>query len=429
MSFTSASAPAGTGERWVDVYLSAAGRAISTCGDFLAATALVLALQSRGAGGYAVAALLLAAAVPPVVLAPVTGRLADRVDSRVLLVVTGLAQALICVALAYTDNTAALIGLSALLAAGLAVTQPTLQALLPAMVARPHLPKAMALGQTANSIGGLLAPVLGGVLFGAFGLRIPLLVNAVSFLAIAALGLLLRTRRNARPTPGAAAAPVATEGAPAWRLRGDALLLPLIVLTGAVIAVVSAANVIEVFFVRADLHASTTVYGLVSAIWLATMMAGAWLLAKAKLADSGVAAVMLGALALTCAVFGVIALVPNVGWLIPCYVLGGILNGCLNTALGVLLGSRVPPAVRGRAFARVGAVANGANAAGYLLGGALLGVLAARPTIALVGAAGLLVAVVFAGPTVRAIARQRAGERAIAAPATPARVPAPVPAG
>jgi hypothetical protein len=84
--------------------------------------------------------------------------------------------------------------------------------------------------------------------------------------------------------------------------------------------------------------------------------------------------------------------------------------------------------VRGRAFARVGAVANGANAAGYLLGGALLSVLAARPTIALVGAGGLLVTVVCAAPTVRAIAKARAGERA-AAPVPSTVEPAPVPAG
>src|SRR5882724_4786651 len=74
MSFTSEPA-----SRWGDVYLATGARAVSVCGDFLAATALVLALQQRGAGSVAIAAILIAAAVPPVVLAPWTGRLADRV--------------------------------------------------------------------------------------------------------------------------------------------------------------------------------------------------------------------------------------------------------------------------------------------------------------------------------------------------------------
>ncbi len=407
MSFTSAStAPAGTGERWVDVYLSAAGRAISTCGDYLAATALLLALLARGNGSYAVAAILLAAAVPPVVLAPLTGRLVDRVDSRLLLITTGLAQAAICVALAYASSTVLIVALAALLAAGLAVTQPTLSALLPAMVSRASLPKASALGQTAASLGSLLAPVLGGLLFGTFGLRVPLLVDAASFLAIAALGLVLRTRRNGEPGARTAAG----DAAPAadWRLRGDPLLFPLIALAGAVIALVSAVNVVDVFFVRGELHATATEYGLISASWVAAMMVGAVLLAKFKLADAGTATVLFGALAATCAVVACIALVPNLGWLIPALAIGGALNGCLNTALGVLLGSRIPAVARGRAYARVGAVANGANAAGYLLGGVLLSVLAVRPTLAIAGLGGLAVAGIFAAPTLRAIARERA---------------------
>src|SRR2546426_1008698 len=110
MSFTS---------RWTDVYLAAGARAISTCGDFLAATALVLALQERGAGSGAVAAVLVAAAIPPVVLARWTGRLADRVDSRLLLVGAGLAQAAVCLALAYVSGTAAVVALVGVLGCGL----------------------------------------------------------------------------------------------------------------------------------------------------------------------------------------------------------------------------------------------------------------------------------------------------------------------
>src|SRR5262245_49605051 len=133
MSFTS---PDTATDRWRDVYLAAVARAVSTCGDFLAATALVLTLQQRGAGGWAVAAILLAAAVPLAVLAPLTGRLADRVDSRLLLVCTGIVQAWICLALVYASSTVAIVALVAALGTGLAITQPTLSALVPEMVGR-----------------------------------------------------------------------------------------------------------------------------------------------------------------------------------------------------------------------------------------------------------------------------------------------------
>src|ERR1700704_2930962 len=90
-------------DRWADVYLATIARAVSTCGDFLAAIALVIALQTRGSGGFAVAALLVAAAAPPTVLAPLTGRLVDRVDSRRLLVVVTLAEAAVCTLLAFVS--------------------------------------------------------------------------------------------------------------------------------------------------------------------------------------------------------------------------------------------------------------------------------------------------------------------------------------
>src|SRR4051812_23216563 len=103
MSFTSEPS------RWPDVYVVAGCRGISVCGDFLAATTLALVLQHAGHGGLAVSGLMLAAAVPLALLAPLAGRLADRVDSRTVLVVAGLAQALICLALAFTTQPAVII--------------------------------------------------------------------------------------------------------------------------------------------------------------------------------------------------------------------------------------------------------------------------------------------------------------------------------
>ncbi|HEX6869609.1 MAG TPA: MFS transporter, partial [Micromonosporaceae bacterium] len=97
MSFTSAHPP-----RWRDVTIAATARAASYCGDMLAATALALSLQSRGDNGYGVAALMAAATLPLALFAPLAGRLADRIDSRTLLVAAGLVQAGVCAVLAYT---------------------------------------------------------------------------------------------------------------------------------------------------------------------------------------------------------------------------------------------------------------------------------------------------------------------------------------
>ena len=183
-----------------DVYLAAGARGVSQLGDFLAATSLVLALQERGASSYAVAAVLAAAALPPVVLAPLAGRVVDRFDSRVILTSVGVAQAVCCALMAYVRSPWLLVVLAALLAAGLAFTTPTFSALLPDMAGRDGIGRAMAISQTAGSIGSLAGPALAGVLVGLYGLQVPLLIDAASFLAVVGAGLLLRTRRVVVPS-------------------------------------------------------------------------------------------------------------------------------------------------------------------------------------------------------------------------------------
>lgn len=399
-----------SGSRWPDVFLASGARAISSCGDFLAATALVLALQERGAGSVAVAAVLIAAAVPPVVLARWTGRLADKVDSRIILVTAGLVQAAVCVALAFVSGTVAIVALVAVLGCGLAVTQPTLAALLPAMVVPADLPKASAVAQTANSIGLLVAPALGGILMGQFGLRVPLLLDAVSYLAIAAAGLLIRTRRGAAVRATTGAGPV-----PALRLRTDPVLWAMIVLLGAMIAAVSAVNVGEVFLVRDVLGSTATVYGLLGALWLGSMMLGSWLTASRAFGDRGLAIALLVMISTTGLVVAACAVVPSVGWLVPLFVIGGATNGGENVAANVLISRRVAAGLRGRAFALFGAVTNGANVLGFLAGGALLTVLPVRVVIAGAGGLAIVVTACLAGP----LARAAIAERAAAAPPTP----------
>ncbi|MCX5068696.1 MFS transporter [Micromonospora lupini] len=417
MSFTTVDS------RWTDVWVAATARGTTICGDFLAATALALALQGAGAGGLAVSGLLLAATLPLVALAPLAGRLADRVDSRTLLVTVGLAQAAICTLLAVVDHPVLVVGLVALLACGLAVTQPCLAALLPAMVRPADLPRASAISQTAVSLGALGGPVLAGLLVGQFGTRVPLLVDAATYLALVVAGLLLRTRRGGRRTAAAAgdvstagpsgsagsdAAERATPGGTArsWRLRRDPLLLVMVVSTAVVIAAIGGINVIEVFFIRETLDGSATTYGLVGAAWMAGMLPGGWLAARLarRLDDDG--ALVRGVLVTLagCSLMVLLAAwVPAAGLLVPLWLVGGAANGADNVFANLLTARRVPEAMRARAYAGYGAAVQGGSMAGYLVGGALLTRVPPRPLIAAVGVAGLLVVLALVPVVARAV--------------------------
>ena len=393
------------GAVWADVYLAAGARAVSAAGDLLAAVALVLELQQRGMGGFAVAAILIAAAAPPVLLVRWAGRLADRADSRRLLVLTGVAQAAACVALAFAGGIAEIIALVTVLAAGLALTQPCLQALLPDMVAPGDLPRATALSQTATAAGTMLAPALAGLLMGHFGVRVPLLADAASYLAIAAAGGLIRTRRGGR-----APAPPVSPGQPpaaAWRLRQDPLVWSAVVLIGAVVAAASLVNVAEVFFIRGTLHATATVYGLLDSVWISATMAGGLAAGPPTAGRLGAGPGPARRADADLRERGHLRGGAGGGWLVPVSLLGGLGNGGVNTAASVLVGRRAPAAARGRAYAVLSAVANAATTGGYLLGGLLLVLIPVRAAIAGAGLAGLAVTAAFALPVLRAARRER----------------------
>lgn len=409
MSFTPAPDPL-TASRWRDVYVTAAAAGISVCGDFLAATALTLSLQSAGAGGYAVSALMLASTVPLFALAPLAGRLADRFDSRALLVLAGLGQAAVCAVLAFATRPFAAIALVALLASGLALTQPTVAALLPAMVRREDLPRTAALNQTARYVGMLLGPALAGLLVGEFGVRVPLLLDAASYLALVGAGLALRTRRGGRTIPQAALADSVAR--PAWSLWRDPILRAMVISIAAVVGAVGTINIVEVFFVRETLGASATMYGVLSAAWTAGMLVGVWALARAARRihdDGGLTCGVLLMLGGVCAALPVAATAGSAGWLVPLWLVGGGLNGGMNVFSNVLMANRVPEARRGRAFATLNGSVQGAGMAGFLAGGLLIEHVPARTLVAGLGVTGLLAVAAVTPPVLRAVRRERAG--------------------
>jgi MFS family permease len=406
MSFTTDDTAA---PRWSDVYISASARAVSSCGDMLAATALLLVLQARDLShsGLVVSALLLAATVPPILLTRVAGRIADRFDSRHIVVTIGLAQVVACTALAYVTSFWAIIALVAVLAAGLAVTSPTLSALTPAMVGRDNLAKAGGIGQTASSIGMLIAPVLGGVLVGAYGSRTPLLIDAATYLVIPIAGLVLRTRRRGGVANTETIRVVDPAAAPAWSIGRDPLIRPLLILFAAVVGAISAIDVVEVFFIRQTLHSSPTMYGLIAAMWLVGILVGAAFFGRRNPDDAQLARWMLGLLTGTVIVAGVAGTVPGAIWLVPLWIVGGITNGGENVAFGVLLGRRAPSATRGHANAVAMGAMNAAIAVGYVAAGLLLSVAGTREIILGTSILALALTGVFAGPLLRAAATER----------------------
>ncbi len=412
MSFTSFLG----GTRWSDVYTAATCAFLAGTAMFTADFALTLRLQTEGYGGFAIAALIICATLPLVVLAPLTGRMADRFDSRALMAFSGLVQTAAIVTMAFTDNLYGLYALVIVNAAGTAVLQPVVSALVPAMTRREDLPHAVAMVQTGTLVGLAAGPAVAGFLIGAHSVGAALMLAAVCAMARVLLCCDIRTRRGgirrdvtARETAVSAS----------WRLGGDRLLTAMVLGLSAVIAAMCAVNVLSVFLVREVYDATESMYGLIKACWTTGMVAGAWVAAaviRRLDRDVQLAWMLMACLAgvgLVCLGQGLPLF--TVLLMVPLNLIGGIFNAGENSALGIAVARRVPEAFRGRANAAVHGRVNAAQLIGFLLGGAMSTVMDVQVAFVAVGLVSIAI-VIACLPVIRRAARD---DDAAGTPAVP----------
>jgi len=229
-----------------------------------------------------------------------------------------------------------------------------------------------------------VGPLVGGALAAAGGMRAAMLVNAGTFVAIAAVALVLR---------GAADVPASATKAERGRAR-DGIVFLIREPTLAVVMVVAFVSLLfmtasaaaEVFFARDVLDIGDIGYGGLLAAWTLGMALGATFIAPRVAAAS----LALGAL-LAIAVQGAGLALPTL-WLAAAfafagYLVGGLAHGTKNVLVRTLMHERVPESLHGRAFAAYNALRNGAELVALLGGGLLVAAIGARWTLFVAGAA------------------------------------------
>src|SRR2546423_7986650 len=133
-----------------DLNLLAGAVGLSALGDFLAIVPLALRLQERTGSGIAVAALFVTLWAPVFLLAGPAGLVADRLESRRLLLVVSLAQAGVAGGLALVGGVGPILALAALLGSGFAFAQPAEFALVPAVAGEGRVAAANGPVETAR---------------------------------------------------------------------------------------------------------------------------------------------------------------------------------------------------------------------------------------------------------------------------------------
>ena len=364
---------------------------LSALGDWLALVPLALLLEETTESGIVVALLFVAIWSPAVLLAGPAGLLTDRYDTRRILLVASLAQALVAIGLAFVSGTAAILALAALLGVGFALGQPAEFALVPAVAGEARLAVANGRVETARYVGFTVGPLAGGALAAAGGMRAAMLVNAGTFLVVAAAAALVRAPRRAHAPQHEASERRAWAGA-AYLVQDRVLGLVMAVAFVSLLFMTASAAA-EVFFAKDYLDIGDVGYGALLTSWTLGMALGATLLPR-RIATGMLAAGALVAIAVQG--FGLAA--PAL-WLVPAfafalYLVGGLAHGTKNVLVRTLIHERVPQSLHGRAYAAYNALRNGAELVALVGGGLLVAAIGARWTLFLAGAVPMAAAVV-----------------------------------
>jgi len=165
---------------------------ISLTGDWFNTIASVIIVNRYSPSGLAVGGLFIARALPPFLLSPVAGVIADRFDRRKVLILSDVLRAVIVLGFLLVDRPERLWLLYVLTVLQFSVSaffEPARAALVPALVESDELLLANTLSSITWSAMLALGGAIGGLTASLFGVRVSLIVDAMSFLGSAALVL------------------------------------------------------------------------------------------------------------------------------------------------------------------------------------------------------------------------------------------------
>ena len=329
-----------------------------------------------------------AAQIPVLVLGPIAGALADRVDRHAAFVVVQVLQALqafVMAALAYLEIIAPwhMIALAAFLGATIAVELPVRHAYLPDLLGdREDLSNAVAVTSFVGSGGRLIGPSVAGIVISVFSEATCFLINGFSYFIVLATLMAIRRKPHTRAAHSKPVLSDLREGALyAWRSRPiRALLIVLAVMS---FMATPYQPLMPAFVTEAYQGGPQTLGFLVAAAGLGALAGTGYLMARAS--TRGLTGLIVVA---TACAGGALVAFAFVRWYPLSLVLMAVTGfGMLATSVSVnmILQSIVPDAMRGRVMSLYTAAFMGVSPLGCFVAGAAADHIGAAYTLAIGG--------------------------------------------
>ncbi len=178
-----------------DFTLVVIGQIISLFGNAAVRFALPLYLLNLTGSSALYGAVMACAFIPSILLSPVGGIVADRVNKRNIMVTLDFFTAAVILIFSLCmdgGNLAVPVTVTMMILYGIAgAYQPSVQASIPALVGQEHFMAANSVINTVSSFSSLTGPVIGGILYSAYGIKPVLKVCIVCFVLSAVMEIFI----------------------------------------------------------------------------------------------------------------------------------------------------------------------------------------------------------------------------------------------
>ena len=179
------------------------GQIISLFGNAAIRFALPLYLLNMTGSSALFGTVTACAIIPSILLTPVGGIIADRVNKRNIMVALDFFTAFVILIFSVLMNAVNLVVLLTtvlMLLYGIAgAYQPSVQASIPALVSKEHFMAANSVINTISSFSSLIGPVLGGILYSTHGLYPVLVVCMICFFLSALMEIFIKIPHEKQP--------------------------------------------------------------------------------------------------------------------------------------------------------------------------------------------------------------------------------------
>lgn len=353
-------------------------RGISIIGDEAALIALIFKI--KGFGPWSTAALFAGTSIAMILTSSYVGKLIDRKSVKKILILTSIMQALICILLLQSNLYTALL-LNLFLGTGQAIVVSATGAWTPVLVDKEQLGKAFGQMQLVLSLSALAGYGIGGFLVGKVGIQAAFILDAISFLLLVPMLILIKNDRIGNP--------ILDENGKmrggykiVWHNKG--LRDITITLTAFVLALMIF-NPLEVYLTTDILGAGATGYGLINMVWSGSVAVGSIIISKIMKPQWGFARpAFISFISAGFAMVG-IGYAPNLILLGVMLAIAGVIVAGFNIFIGPLIVNISEESELGRVNATIGAVNSAGSAIGIGIGGLLGQFLPIRFVIALSG--------------------------------------------